>query len=56
MANGYSATGYGLAIRDEENKSSMGYEIGTLRILNVYRFMLKLSPLFIYAMKNHVGG
>ncbi len=32
MANGYSATGYGLAIRDEKDKSSMGYEIGTLRI------------------------
>jgi hypothetical protein len=32
MANGYSATGYGLAIRDEKDKSSMGYEIGALRI------------------------
>ena len=28
MANEYSATGYGLAIRDEKNNSSMGYEIG----------------------------
>jgi hypothetical protein len=32
MANGYSATGYGLAIRDEKDKASMGYEIGTLTI------------------------
>ncbi|MFZ0896554.1 MAG: hypothetical protein WAZ77_18800 [Candidatus Nitrosopolaris sp.] len=32
MANGYSATGYGLAIRDEKDKSSMGFEIVTLRI------------------------
>jgi hypothetical protein len=29
VANGYSATGYGLAIRDEKNKFCMGYEIGT---------------------------
>ena len=27
MANGYSAPGYGLAIRDEKDKSSKGYEI-----------------------------
>jgi hypothetical protein len=32
MANEYSATGYGLIIHDEKDKSSMGYEIGTLRI------------------------
>jgi hypothetical protein len=32
VATGYSATGYGLAIRDEKDKSSMGFEIGTLRI------------------------
>jgi len=32
MANGYSTTGYGLAIRDEKDKSSMGFEIVTLRI------------------------
>jgi len=32
MANGYSAPGYGLAIRDEKDKSSMGFEIGALRL------------------------
>jgi hypothetical protein len=32
VANGYSATGYGLAIRNEKDKSSVGYEIVTLRI------------------------
>jgi len=33
MANGYSATGYGLAIRDEKDKSSLGYEISTRSIV-----------------------
>jgi len=32
VADGYSATGYGLAIRDEKDKSPLGYEIGTLRM------------------------
>jgi hypothetical protein len=31
VTNGFSATGYGLAIRDEKDKSSMGFEIGTSR-------------------------
>ena len=40
MANGYSATGYGLAIRDEKDKSS-------LESVNVgFQFVLKLSPIF----------
>jgi hypothetical protein len=32
VANGDSVTEYGMAIRNEKDKSSMGYEIGTLRI------------------------
>jgi hypothetical protein len=32
LANGYSATGYGLVIRDEKDKSSLGYEVDTLSI------------------------
>jgi hypothetical protein len=32
VANGDSVTGYGLAIRNEKDKSSLGYEVDTLRI------------------------
>jgi len=57
VTNGYSATGYELAIRDEKDKSSMGFEIVTLRIckcrvsvcLEIY------SSLFIYTVKNDTG-
>jgi hypothetical protein len=43
MANGYSATVYGLATRDEKDKSSIGYEIGTLTTCKwEFQFMLKL--------------
>ena len=45
MANGYSATGYGLAIRDEKDKSSM-------ESVNVgFQFVLKLYPQCTYAAK-----
>jgi hypothetical protein len=56
VANGSSATGYGLAIDDEKDKSSMGFKIGTLRICKwEFRFILKVSPLFTYAVKNDTG-
>jgi hypothetical protein len=38
VTNGHTDIGYGLAIRDEKDKSSMGYEIGTknLKRLLIY--------------------
>jgi hypothetical protein len=55
MANGYSATGYGLAIRDEKDKSSMGYEIGTKNPKGEFRFMLKLPLNLLMLRKNDTG-
>ena len=51
MANGYSAPGYGLAIHDEKDKSSMGYEIGAKNPKRGGSVYVEISTQFTYAVK-----